>query len=386
MAGSTLLPVLVEVIDDPARAAALGPAWDELAVVGGAPFAAPAWCLAWWRHVAPPDAELAVVGVSEGQDLVAVAPTWARRGRGGTTTYRFLGTGASLRGTPVARPGREAEAAAAIASALAGHDPRPHVLSFEGVPTTDPWPGLLRGAWPGRRRPWTHRVRTMPAPTLALKGTTYEAWLASRSRNFRSQLGRRRRQLDKAGASLRLAEGPSDVEASLRAFAHLHHGRWSERGGSGVLDAGVERMLGAVAAALAPAGRFRVWVLDIEGTPVSCQVLVGAGGELAYWLGGFDEAWASQQPALQTLVAATEHAWSVGDRRLDLGAGGQSYKYRLADGEELLEWRVLVPSGRRQPVALATLAPRHGTRAVLERVPQDLKDRVKRSLGRPVSG
>jgi hypothetical protein len=103
-------------------------------------------------------------------------------------------------------------------------------------------------------------------------------------------------------------------------------------------------------------------------------------------LGGFDDAWASHQPALQTLVAAAEHAWSVGDRRLDLGAGGQAYKYRLADGEECLEWRVIVPSGRRQPLALATLAPRHGTRAVVERVPQDMKDRVKRSLGRPVTG
>ena len=47
---------------------------------------------------------------------------------------------------------------------------------------------------------------------------------------------------------------------------------------------------------------------------------------------------------------------------------------------------MLVPSGLRQPLALATLAPRHGSRAVVERIPQDLKDRVKRSLGRPVSG
>jgi CelD/BcsL family acetyltransferase involved in cellulose biosynthesis len=378
--------VRAEVIDDPARAEALRPAWDELAVAAGAPFAAPAWCLAWWRHAAPPEAELAVIAVHDGDALVAVAPTWARRGRTGTTTYRFLGTGASLRGTPVAVPGAGPAVAVAIASALAHHARPPDVLAFDGVPTTDPWPGLLREAWPGRRRPWTHRVRSMPAPTLCLEGTTYEAWLGSRSRNFRSQVGRRRRQLEKAGASLRLAEGPDDVDASLRAFADLHHRRWADRGGSGVLDARVERMLRAAAAELAPLGRFRVWVLEVDGAAVSSQVLVAAGGELAYWLGGFDEEWASRQPALQTLVAAAEHAWAVGDRRLDLGAGGQSYKYRLADGEDELEWRVLVPTGRRQPVALATLAPRHGTRAVVERVPQELKDRVKRSLGRSVSG
>jgi CelD/BcsL family acetyltransferase involved in cellulose biosynthesis len=377
--------VRVEVIDEPAAAGALAPAWDELAVAAGAPFAAPAWCLAWWRHAAPAGADLAVVAVHEGGELRAVAPLYARRGRSGVTTYRVLGTGASLRGTPVAAPGTEAAAAEAIAGALAASARPADVLAFDGVPVDDPWPALLRSAWPGRR-PWTHRVRAMPAPTLTLEGSNYDAWLAGRSRNFRSQLGRRRRQLERAGASLRLASGPQEVEEGLAAFAALHHGRWAERGGSGVLDGQVERMLADAAAELAPQGRFRLWVLEAEGRPVSCQLLVSAGGELAYWLGGFDEAWAAQQPALQTLVAALEHAWGVGDRRLDLGAGGQSYKYRLADGEELLEWRVLVPSGRRQVAALATLAPRHGTRAIVERLPQDLKDRVKRSLGRPVSG
>ena len=375
-----------QLIDDLAGAEGLRAPWDELAVATGRPFAAPAWCLAWWRHVSPPGAALAVVAVRDGTDLVAVAPLWTRRGPGGVTTARFLGTGVSLRGTPVAAPGAEEQAAAVIAEVLAGAPGAPDVVAFDGVPGDDPWPALLRRAWPGRRRPWGYRVRDMPAPTLALDGTDYAAWLASRSRNFRSQLGRRRRQLERAGASLRMASGPDEVAAGLSAFAALHHRRWADRGGSGVLDERVERMLADVAAELAPCGRFRLWVLEVDGEPVSSQVLVGAGGELAYWLGGFDEAWASHQPALQTLVAAAEHAWSVGDRRLDLGAGGQSYKYRLADGEELLEWRVLVPGGRRQPLALATLAPRHGTRAVVERMPQDLKDRVKRSLGRPVTG
>jgi CelD/BcsL family acetyltransferase involved in cellulose biosynthesis len=375
-----------ELIDDLAGAEALRAPWDELAVAAGRPFAAPAWGLAWWRHAAPTGASLAVVAVRDGTDLLAVAPLWTRGGPGGVTTARFLGTGTSLRGTPVAVPGTEERVAPVVAEVLAGAPVPPDVISFEGVASDDPWPALLRRAWPGRRRPRSYRVRDMPAPTLSLVGTDYDGWLASRSRNFRSQLGRRRRQLERAGASLHLAAGTEEVASALAAFAALHHGRWEDRGGSGVLDERVERMLADVAAELAPSGRFRLWVLEVDGAPVSCQVLVGAGGELAYWLGGFDEAWASSQPALQTLVAAAEHAWSVGDRRLDLGAGGQGYKYRLADGEDLLEWRVLVPGGRRQPLALATLAPRHGTRAVVERVPQDLKDRVKRALGRPVTG
>lgn len=373
-------------IGDTAVAEALAPEWDRLAVGAGAPFAAPGWCLPWWRHVAPPGARLAIVAVRDGPTLAAVAPIYAVRARTGITTYRFLGTHTSLRGTPVSAPGMEPAAAAAIAQALASSALPPDVVAFDGVPSSDPWPALFRSSWPGPRRPWAHRVRSMPAPTLALEGTSYDAWLASRSRNFRSQLGRRRRQLERAGASLRLATGPDEVRAALVAFAELHHRRWAGRGGSGVLTSPVERMLAEVATELEPRGRLRVWVLEVDGTPISSQVLVGAGGELAYWLGGFDEAWAPQQPTLQALVAAAQHAWTVGDRRLDLGAGGQSYKYRLADGEDVLDWRVLVPSGRRQPAALASLAPRHGTRAVVERVPQGVKDRVKRALGQRVSG
>ena len=374
-----------ELVEDLTGAEALRGPWDDLAVAAGAPFGAPAWCLAWWRHVAPPRARLAIVAVRDGPRLAAVAPMYGTRRRTGVTTYRFLGTGASLRGLPVAEPGSEAAAAAAIVEVLADLPDRPDVVAFDGVPADDPWPELLAGSWTARRAPWAHRHRSMPAPTLRLDGATYESWLASRSRNFRSQLGRRHRQLERAGASLRLVSDPDDLEDALGAFAELHHRRWAGRGGSGVLDGRVEQMLRDVAADLAPLGRFRVWVLEVDGTPISCQIFVGAGGELAYWLGGFDEAWAQQRPALQTIVAALEHAWAVGDRRVDLGGGGQSYKYRLADGEEVLDWRVLVPPGPRRVVARATLAPRHGTRAVLERLPQDLKDRVKRLLGRPVS-
>ena len=77
---------------------------------------------------------------------------------------------------------------------------------------------------------------------------------------------------------------------------------------------------------------------------------------MSYWLGGFDPAWARYHPGIQVLVGSVEHAWATGDHRLDLGGGGQGYKYRLADGEETLQWVDLVPGGPRSAPVRTLLA------------------------------
>ena len=66
---------------------------------------------------------------------------------------------------------------------------------------------------------------------------------------------------------------------------------------------------------------------------------------LAYWLGGFDERWAACKPSLQVLAGAVQDGIEHGDRVLELGPGGQDYKYRLADGDGELEWLSLRPAG-----------------------------------------
>src|SRR4051794_17582534 len=78
-------PVLVTeslravVVSDPEQAAEYEAAWDELAVSTASPYSAPAWMLAWWRHVAPARAQLRLVFSFDGSDLVGVAPFWSRR-------------------------------------------------------------------------------------------------------------------------------------------------------------------------------------------------------------------------------------------------------------------------------------------------------------------
>ena len=138
-------------------------------------------------------------------------------------------------------------------------------------------------------------------------------------------------------------------------------------------------MLADVARTLPPS-RFRLWSTEVAGRTISSHLFLAAGGEVSYWLGGFDEAWAAQQPALQTILAAIGHALEQGDDRLDLGPGAQDYKYRFADGEDVLRTVTVVPRGARYGRVRALLAPDHARRAVASRLPEGWKPALKRLL------
>lgn len=377
------MTIAAEVSRTVAECRAAAAEWDALAVATRQPYCAPGWMLSWWDAAAPPGASLKVVFVRDGAELVGVCPLYVQSDRLGVRRYSFLASPISLRTGPVARPEAAEAVARAICAALTALADPPDVVSFDGVPAGSPWPSLFARHLAGRSDAWSHTYKRMPAPTVRIEHEDAERWLASKSKNFREQTRRRRRKLESAGAVFRLVP-PDETDATLTQMARLHHARWAERGGSAVLSDAVEAMLRSAARALGP-DRFRLWTIDMAGTSISAHLFVAAGGEVSYWLGGFDDRWAAHQPALQVLVAALRDAIERGDERLDLGGGAQPYKYRLADSEEVLEWVTIVPRGRRHLRARASTAPRHVRRAVLGRIPDPVKDRVKAALGRPVS-
>ena len=95
--------------------------WDALSVACETPYAAPAWMMAWWRHVRPAAATLLVSAVTDGGDLIGVLPLYGVPGRLGSLDVRFLGSGHRI--APLARAGREADVARAALSALVAFAP-----------------------------------------------------------------------------------------------------------------------------------------------------------------------------------------------------------------------------------------------------------------------
>ena len=127
--------------------------------------------------------------------------------------------------------------------------------------------------------------------------------------------------------------------------------------------------------------RFRLWSIEVDGRTISSHIFVGAGGHVSYWLGGFDDAWAEQQPAMQSLLSAIEHAWAVGNEVVDFGHGAQPYKYRFADGDTSVTWMTVVPHNGRYLRSRLHLLPKQSFRDVSNRLPDSYKERLRKVVG-----
>jgi CelD/BcsL family acetyltransferase involved in cellulose biosynthesis len=368
-----------EVIDDLTAAAALAPAWDELAQEASLPLCAPGWMLSWWRHMAPEGSELRIVAVHDGETLVALAPWFAGRGPRGRVDVRFLGAQISDRVDVLCRPGREREAADAIRRAIPSLRPRPDLIAFEAVAASSAWTRLLASGAGGRARLAVYRNSVLPAPTVTLpQDGGFEGWMAGRSSNFRSQMRRMRRKLESGGGAVRMLREPAETSAGLAALLALHRERWSGRGESGLERRGVPELLAGAATALGP-DRLRLWVAEIDGEPISVQLFIAAGTEIKYWNGGWAEAHAALKPSMLTILAAIEDAIARGERRMDLGVGTHEYKLRFADGEDAITWGGLIARNRRWAATRAELAPvvlRYRAKRVVEALPEPVTERV----------
>lgn len=363
----------VEIVADDDRIDELAPAWSALAAACGEPLAAPGWMLPLSRNLGGASETPRIVAVREGERLVGLAPLCAdltrpRRAAG----YRLL-AGDMPRSTLLATAGREWEVAAAVAEALAAAQPRLDALALESIPVASAWPLALAEQWPGRMRPLLRRYFTMSSPTVALTQGSFDAWLGSKSSNFRGQMRRMRRRFAEAGGTGRFSTRET-LSADMASMVRLHAGRWEGRGASSIVAGGatLAATYEQIGHLLLDEGGFRLRMLEIDGAPMSAQLFAATGGQVIYLNGGWDEAFAQFKPSMLGILDAIEDAFGRGERRMDLGPGAQPYKLRFADGTDPVAWWVLIPAGRRFPLTAARTLPKTTWR--------ELRDAAKRAL------
>jgi CelD/BcsL family acetyltransferase involved in cellulose biosynthesis len=314
----------------------LDPIWDEwdgLAVANGLPTMSPAWGLAWWKQFAPERSALRVVVVSDEDRIVGVAPFFVRTA--GASVCDLLGEDTG-RHAPLALPGSEWAVAEAASQALMATDPPPVLVRFMSAPLGAwyaPWVAALCSADDRRRaRTILRRPSVTSCPGLELPGT-FDSWFAGKSAHFRAEMRRIPKRFAAAGATIRCSE-PATVEDDLRTYLALHLQRWRERGSLyDPIEAPLRAAFTEMARALGP-GRFRLYVAELDGTPIAAQLFLAAGGCVMHHNGGWDEAHARLKPGLVSILHAIEQAFEHGDRRIDFGPGAYAYKLRFADGDE----------------------------------------------------
>lgn len=346
-----------ELVTDLASLEALQAEWDAIAVARGAPLMTPAVVMSWWRHLAPSAAEPRSVAVRQEGRLIGLAPFYVTLGNG-RIDYRLPGIEIAARLLPLALHGREQEVAEATVRTLASAEPAPDLIALEGAPLASAWPTALRDRWPSRTRPIMSRYLVHGAPTISLEHASYDEWLATKSANFRGQMRRTRRDFLAAGGTARISTHER-LAADIDVFMRLHAARWKDSARSNIVRSRSQLagMLEAMAEQSTPGERLRLWILELDGKPISAQLFFATGGEVAYVNGGWEERFARLRPAMLGILYAIEDAFARGERRVDLGAGEQHYKQRLADGNDPVAWTILILPGRRQALTCARVAP-----------------------------
>ena len=337
------------IVDERALAPHRG-AWAELAVAAGRPYSLPGWMLAWWKHARPPEAQLRVIAVRDGERLVGIAPFYVDGG-----TYRLLASPVSEPVEPLAAPGREAQVAACLAAELESAEPHAEAIDLGMQWATAAWGPLLCEAWPSSKPPLDRVGARIPVNAIRAEGHDFDAWLQTLSAKTRANIRRGRRRLAETGARFRLAD-PDSIERDVGEMLRLHSRRHAGKG-SPLAREEVPRMLVAAGRELIPAGQFRLVCLEADDHFIAAALMLAAGGEVTGWSSGFDEAYAKFSPSLNVIVEGVAVAIEHGDRAFDLGPDTAPYKQRIADEERELVSRILIPRGRghirkRQSLAL----------------------------------
>jgi len=167
------------------------------------------------------------------------------------------------------------------------------------------------------------------SPYLRLSGT-FDELLGTRSRNFRSQLNRRRRALESAGSvAFRTSSRPADVERDIDAFLAVEAGGWKSRSRTAILsNPRTEALYRGFARAAAERGWLRLHLLELDGEVVAGDYACVYGGGEYLLKTGYDERFGRFSPGLVLRADVLRQATEAGLRFYDFLGGPDHYKLR----------------------------------------------------------
>ena len=299
--------------------------WGRLGAASGNLFSTWEWASVWWRHMGGERPLHLVTAHDDSGTAVAILPFYLSRARP-FRLVRFVGHGPADRLAPVCAPPDRAFAADALRQALTERVGGWHVAIAERLPGEDDWPELL-----GQRA-----LRREASPVLVTEGRDWDAFLASRSKNFREQARRRERKLAKAHElGYRLTGDPEELERDYATLVRLHRERWGEASSS---FAGVREALHLdFARAALERGWLRLWTLELDGRPAAAWLGFRFGGAEWYYQAGRDPALEREAVGFVLMAHTVREALNDGVGEYRLLLGGEAYKDRFATADPGLD-------------------------------------------------
>ena len=306
----------------------------------------PEWYAVWIEHYGESSTPMIVPTFGPDGELLGLMPLVIDQRK-----VRFAGASLGDHFAPVAAEGSEDAVAASVARELA----RAGYAVLDHVDTNASWVRAVQAA--SRRSLRQVGLRREVLPFIDLTDQSWDQYLASRSRNLRSQVRRKTRKLEREHAAVfRRTTSASELDADLDSFFALHDARWRPRGGSTLSSERSREFHRAFAAALLERGSLRLWFLELEGRTVAAWYGWNVGGRYGYYLGGFLPDAEPLSVGFVLLAHTIKAATEEGAYEYDLLRGDEDYKFRFSTGTRDVETVVLVPAGSLARVVVSTEA------------------------------
>ncbi|HQL24527.1 MAG TPA: GNAT family N-acetyltransferase, partial [candidate division Zixibacteria bacterium] len=297
-----------------AELAAIGEAWDELALgaAGRLPMLSYAWVSAHLELRQPAARPWLCLAAFAGQQLAGVLPLEERRlsvlGKT-VTALRPPGDAHTRSVDAVVAPGREAEAAEAFYRALEEAVPGWFGLEMPGVEGTSPLIAAAAAGAPARAR-----AAQIPAGLATVRETqgTWDEFFESSSGHFRKHYRQYGRKLAKLGTvEAEFLSGAQAHPEYLERFARLEAAGWKGRAGSAIgADPALTEFYRRLCARLHARRALEWHFLRVGDTYVAGHLAVRTGRTLVLWKIGYDEAYAACSPGFLLIGEMLQRAFA----------------------------------------------------------------------------
>ena len=297
--------------------------WPLLAERSRNIFSTPEWSSTWWRHhSAGREPRTFACRTPDGR-LVAIIPL-ARSSIGPLTALRFSGHGPGDLLAPVCAESDHKPALAGLDAALRSMDDW-DVFVGERMP----------GDWDAAQALTARPLRTEGNPALGIGGRGWDDILGERSANFRSQVRRRERKIEREfGLRFRLTSSAEELSRDMDLLFALHAARWGM--GATRFSASRHFHLSFAAEAL-ERGWLRLWIAEAGGRPAAAWYGFRYAGVESFYQSGRDPAFDPWSLGFVLLSHSIRAAAQDGMDEYRFLRGGESYKNRFADVNRRLQ-------------------------------------------------
>lgn len=320
----------LEIVASAERLAAIRDQWTRLAHDCDALiFQSHDWISAWWKTIDDPTQVTLRIGlIWNGDKLVAVFPLAISRRKG----LRFL-EWAAVAYTDYGDLLRAPECSDAALDRLwsmicdaGGFD---LVLFTRLLPDAAAWEVFRPGQAQGIKLRPNHRYEV--SSRIAGDWTSGAAWLASHPKKTRHNYRRGFRILEESGTvQFRLLGADEPLGPVLDRLSLLKR-KWLEKNGeiSDLFDDG-RPALAALVDVLARAGILRLFVMELNGTPVAISVNLAQRNTMMAWVTTYDPDFARASPGMGLIFSYVQWSIDHGLGMVDLLCGGEAFKDKLA--------------------------------------------------------